>query len=74
MKGFMGVVMLFTVVTGVFSLGTLIGSGTYESIGRTLCPISVVGLLLFLVLAARQSRKDKQAREDRQWSESRKRI
>ena len=67
MKAFIGLAILWTVGSGVVSLGTLMGSGKYTSLGMTLCPLSIVGLFLFLALSARQSRKDKEAREDRRW-------
>lgn len=66
MKMFIVLVMLVTVVSGVGALGVMMGT-KYASLGTTLCPVAIVSGLLFFVLAARQSRKDREAREDRRW-------
>ena len=53
--------MAITVLAGVGAAGLMMGTvERYVAFGRGLCPVSIIAGLLFLVLAARQSRLDKQ--------------
>lgn len=59
MKGAIVVLLLLAVFTGVGALGT--GMGTrYSALFPMLCITSILSLLLFFYLAARQSRIDTQ--------------
>ncbi len=64
--------MLVTVATGLTALAGLVGEDGMRvvSLTPTACGISLVTGVLFLVLAARQSRKDREAREERLWREN----
>jgi len=52
--------MFVAVLTGLMAAGLMMGTtARYVAIGRALCPVSIIAGLLFLILAARQSRLDK---------------
>lgn len=67
MKSFIMIVMIVAVCSGVLALGGLVSPEGSRLTQYALpgCGISLVSGLLYLTLGARQSRKDKEAREDR---------